>query len=230
MSEDLTPENLKALIKFQKNFLFYKKKTELINQEIYFFKEILMSMINNLSYCNNLRLFQETESNYISILNEIKDIKDLIDDFSDNITIKYVLFSGLKSLIEKLFNIKNLIIKFMNHISSENIHFIFKILVGDKWISNFDKEDLDKIIFISKFIRPICVWDSKEHEKEIELNNTGNESNKKNSLITRELIETLLGIKKSDDKNTLIISGDSNMPNFLKSISELVESNPKKKY
>jgi hypothetical protein len=39
------------------------------------------------------------------------EIKDLIDDFSDNITIKYVLFSGLKSLIEKLFNIKNLIIK-----------------------------------------------------------------------------------------------------------------------
>ena len=229
MSEDLTPENLKALIKFQKRFLFYKKETELINQNIYFFKEILMSMINNLSYCNNLRLFQETESNYMSILNEIKDMKDLIDDFSDNITMKYVLFSGLRSLNFKLFNIKNLIIKFMNHVSSENIHFIFKLLIGEKWISNFDKEDLDKIIFISKFIRPICIWDSEEHKKEVELNNsTGSDANKKTSLITRELIETLLGIKKNDDKNSLIISGDSNMPNFLKSLSELVESSPRK--
>ena len=184
MSEDLTPENLKALIKFQKRFLFYKKETELINQNIYFFKEILMSMINNLSYCNNLRLFQETESNYMSILNEIKDMKDLIDDFSDNITMKYVLFSGLRSLNFKLFNIKNLIIKFMNHVSSENIHFIFKLLIGEKWISNFDKEDLDKIIFISKFIRPICIWDSEEHKKEVELNNsTGSDANKKTSLI-----------------------------------------------
>jgi len=228
MSEDLTPENLKALIKFQKNFLFYKKETEMINQQVYFFKEVLMSMINNLSFCNNLRLFQETESNYMSILNEIKDIKDLIDDFSDNITIKYVLFSGIKFLVHKLFKIKNLIIKFMNHISSENIHYIFKILIGEKWITNFDKEDLDIIIFISKFIRPICVWHSEEHKKEVELNNTTNDTSKKNGLITRELIETLLGIKKSDDKSTLIISGDSNMPSFLRSISELVESGPKK--
>jgi len=222
MSEDFP---LKGIIKFQRNFLFYKKETELINHQIYFFKEVLMSMINNLSFCNNLKIFQETESTYISILGEIKEIKELIDEFVDNITIKYVLFSGLKLLRSKLNNIKSLIIKFMNHISSENIQYIFKLLLKDNWIEQFDKSELDKIIFISKFIRPICIWDSEEHKKEINLVNISNDS-KKSSLITKELIETLLGIRKND--TSLIIAGDTNMPNFLKNISDFVESSPKK--
>ena len=71
MSEDLTPKKLKALIKFQRKFSLLKKNTDVINRKIYFYKEILMSMINNLSLCNNLKLFQETESMYMSILNEI---------------------------------------------------------------------------------------------------------------------------------------------------------------
>jgi ATP-dependent Lon protease len=222
MSEDFP----KGMIKFQRKFLYFKKETEIINQQVYFYKEILMSMINNLSFCNNLKIFQETESTYISILSEIKEIKELIDEFVDNITIKYVLFSGLKLLKSKLSNIKNLIIKFMNHISSENIQYIFKLLLKDNWIEQFDKSELDKILFISKFIRPICIWDSDEHKKEINLLNTSNDSNKKSSLITKELIETLLGIRKND--SSLIIAGDTNMPNFLKNISDFVESNPKK--
>ena len=179
MSEDFP---LKGIIKFQRNFLFYKKETESINHQIYFYKEVLMSMINNLSFCNNLKIFQETESTYISILSEIKEIKELIDEFVDNITIKYVLFSGLKLLRSKLLNIKSLIIKFMNHISSENIQYIFKLLLKDSWIEQFDKSELDKIIFISKFIRPICIWDSDEHKKEINLLNISNDSMKKSSL------------------------------------------------
>ena len=223
MSEDFP---LKSIIKFQRNFLYYKKETESINHQIYFYKEVLMSMINNLSFCNNLKIFQETESTYISILSEIKEIKELIDEFVDNITIKYVLFSGLKLLRSKLLNIKSLIIKFMNHISSENIQYIFKLLLKDSWIEQFDKSELDKIIFISKFIRPICIWDSDEHKKEINLLNISNDSMKKSSLITKELIETLLGIRKND--TSLIIAGDTNMPNFLKNISDFVESSPKK--
>jgi hypothetical protein len=183
-------------------------------------------MINNLSFCNNLKIFQETESTYISILSEIKEIKELIDEFVDNITIKYVLFSGLKLLRSKLLNIRTLIIKFMNHISSENIQYIFKLLLKDSWIEQFDKSELDKIIFISKFIRPISIWDSEEHKKEINLLNISNDSIKKSSLITKELIETLLGIRKND--TSLIIAGDTNMPNFLKNISDFVESSPKK--
>ena len=228
MSDDLLqPKKLKALIKFQKKFILYKNQTDIINQQLYFYKEILMSMINNLSYCNNLKLFLETESNYLSILNEIKEIKDLLDEFSDNITIKYTLFSGTSLLNTKLFNIKNLIIKFINHISPENINFIFKILINDTWIDNFDKKDLDKIIFISKFIRPICVWDSNEHKKEIIIPNTNND-NKKNNLITKELIENLLGIKKSEDNKSALITIDSILPNFIKNITDTEKQSMKR--
>jgi hypothetical protein len=185
-------------------------------------------MINNLSYCNNLRLFQEAENNYLSILKEIKNIKELIDDFPDNISIKYVLFSGIGLLNKKIINIKKLIMKVMNHISSENINLIFKIFVNDLWIANFDKDDLDKIIFISKFIRPISIWDSNEHLQQMELNNP--EPNKKNTIISKDLLKSLITMKSQpEENNTLIIASDSSLPNFLRSISDFVEiTTPKK--
>ena len=229
MSDDLTQQKLKALIKFQKKFIMLKKNNELINQQIYFYKEILMSMINNLSFCNNLKLFQESDSTYMSILNEIKEIKNLTDEFSDNISIKFMIFSGFNFLSVKLETIKSLIIKCTNHIAPENINFIFKIIVNDNL---FNKEELDKIIFISKFVKPICIWDSLNHVKEIILpNHNNNENIKKSSLITKDLIETLLGIKKQDDKtlsiSTQIIPSEQNTPNFLKNISEFIDSSPK---
>jgi len=235
MSEDLTPKKLKALIKFQRKFSLLKKNTDVINQKVYFYKEILMSMINNLSLCNNLKLFQETESMYMSILNEIKEVKDILDEFPDNISIKFVLFSDFNFLIVKLDTIKSLIVKFLNHIAPENLNFIFKILMDDEWYINLNKDLLDKIFFISRFIKPICIWDSENHMKEIILTTTlANDNLKKNSILTKELIESLLGIKKPDDKTlsptTLVISTDTHGPNFFKNISEFIESSPRKNF
>jgi hypothetical protein len=47
------------LIKFKKKVVKFKRKMDEINQKIYFYKDILMSMINNLSHCNSLKIFQE---------------------------------------------------------------------------------------------------------------------------------------------------------------------------
>jgi hypothetical protein len=43
----------------------------------------------------------------------------------------------------------------------------------------------------------------------------------KSSILTKELIESLLGIKKPDNNI------DQNVPNFLKNISDFIDSSPK---
>lgn len=228
MSEKTNIETLNSIITFQRKYRFLKKELDLINQKITFFKDILMSMINNLSFCNNLRIFQDTDSNYMSILNELKEIKDVLDELDDVITIKSLQNENINIVSLRLIKCQNLISKYLNHVSTENITYILKIFYGDSWIEIFDKDDIDKIIFLSKFFRPICIWESDEHKKEIQFSNPSPDATKKSSMITKDLIETLLGIKKSDDKDkSIIVSGDS-MPSFLKSITDLVESSPKK--
>ena len=189
-----------------------------------------MSMINNLSFCNVIKIFEDTDTNNLSIINELKEIKDLIDEFPDIITFGYLKLNKINTLNKKIIIIKNTIIKYMNHISSDNINYIFRIIFDDNWLLYFNKEEIEKIIFISKFIKPLFLWDSEEHKKEILLKPIVNEFSNKSTLITKDLIETLLGLKKSDEGklNSLMISDQLSMPSFLKNISELVESSSKK--
>ena len=102
MSDNLSIENLNALIIFQQKFRFLKKELEIYNARISFYKDILMSMINNLSFCNNLKMFQDTDSNYMSILNELKEIKDKLDEFHDFLTMKSLMKEGLNVISLKI--------------------------------------------------------------------------------------------------------------------------------
>jgi ATP-dependent Lon protease len=232
MSDNITLEKLNSLINFQRKFRFLKKEVEVMNNKLTFFKDILMSMINNLSYCNNLKVFQDTDSSYMAILGELKEIKDTIDKFPDYLTLKYLNSEGLNSVSLRLVKCELLIFKYLNHIAPENLTYVLKLLFNDNWINFFEKDDLEKIVFISRFFRPICLWDSEEHKKEINFNIQNTEPSKKTSMITKDLIETLLGIKKSDDNEktgSIVISGDSsNMPSFLKSITDIIDAGPKK--
>jgi len=235
MSENLPFEKMNSLVKFQRQFRFLKEELDSINLKLGFLRDILMSMINNLSFCNNLKIFQDTDSNYMGILNELKEIKEQLDILPDVITLKNY---SVNDATIQLIKCESLIIKYVNHISPENMNYILKLFFSERWVSYYDKTDLDKILFLSRFFKPICVWDSEEHRKEIPLNSVSSDNFKKTSMITKDLIETLLGIKKSEEKdkdkenskvNSIIISGDPmSMPSFLRTISELVESNPKK--
>jgi hypothetical protein len=60
MFENLSDDKLTVFIKFKKKILLLKKELDLLNQKLYFYKDVFMSMINNLS-----------------ILNELKEIKTL---------------------------------------------------------------------------------------------------------------------------------------------------------
>ena len=229
MTENFSLEKLNSLITFQRKFRFLKKELDMMNVKMSFLKDILISMITNLSFCNNARIFQDTESNYLVILNELKEVKDLLDVFPDVLTFKIINSEGLNTLSLRLIKCENLIIKYANHIAPENLRYILKLLYNENWIEHFDNDDLNKIIFITRLFKPICVWYSESHKKEISIINTQLD-NKKTSMLTKDLIETILGIKKSDDNknNAIILSGDSTLPSFLKNISDIVDTNPKK--
>ena len=209
----------------QKNNKFFQDEIDTLNIKLLFLREILMSMINNLSVCNNLKIYQDTDSNYMGILNELKEIKEELDKLPDIILSSCLL----NETIQQISKCELLIIKYMNHIAPENINYILKLFS----ISYNNKNDSDTILFLNKFFRPVCVWDSKEHKKEIQINNNNTENFKKTSMVTKDLIETLLGIKKPDDNNqnnTIVISSSDpmSMPSFLKTISDIVDMNPKK--
>lgn len=229
MSNIIPFEKMNFIIKFQRKFRFLKDEIQSRNIKLIFLKDFLMSMINNLSFCNNLKIFQDTDSNYIGILSELKEIKESIDILPDVITFKNI---KLNEYTLQLYKCEQLIMKYINHIAPENINSIFKLFYGENWRNNLEeKKDMEKILFLSRFFKPICVWNSEEHKKEIPLNSVNSENFKKSSLITRDLIETLLGFKKSEENksNSIIISGDSSqMPSFLKTITDIVEGSPKR--
>jgi hypothetical protein len=97
------------LVKFKKKIIKFKRKMDEINQKIYFYKDVLMSMINNLSYCNSLKIFQESEANNLAVLNELKEIKELMNELPDVVTYKYLKINKFdfqkKKLIKKSFQI-----------------------------------------------------------------------------------------------------------------------------
>lgn len=232
MSDNITQKKLSSLIKIQRKFRFLKNEIDEKNKKLSFYKLVLTSMINNLIYCNNLKIFQNINSSYIAILGELKEIKDMIDAFPDYITMKYINIEGLQCVSLRLIKCELLILKYFNHIAPENLSYIFQLIFNDKWFKFFEKEDLEKFIFISRFFIPICVWVSDIHKSDINLNIKNTEPLNKNTIVTKDLIETLLGIKKPNnyEKNdSIIISNESsNIPEFFKSISDIIDNSPKK--
>ena len=86
----------------------------------------------------------------------------------------------------------------MNHIAPEKFNYILLILNNENWINHFNKDDCDKILFISEFIKPLCIWDLEHHKIDIPVKPDNNNTLVKSSLMTRELIQSLLGLKKAD--------------------------------
>jgi ATP-dependent Lon protease len=213
-------KNQQILIKFKKKLIKFKRKIDEINQKIYFYKDVLMSMINNLSYCNSLKIFQESEANNLAVLNELKEIKELMNELPDVVTYKYLKINKFDFINRKMNDIKKLIIKYMNHISSDNIEYILRVIFDDNWIQYFNKEEIEYIIFISKFIKVICIWYSEEHKKEISFKPVQSEFSNRSTLLTKDLFEALLGMKKDDDSGkfgSLMLAENF----FLKNVNEI---------
>ncbi len=234
-----------GIIKMQRKYRTLKSEINALNYSVTFQKDYLMSMINNLSTMNTLKLYQDTDSLFMSILNELNVIKKEIEKYPEIISIKNANTQSENIYTKKNTEISNLLIKYSNHISSENVNYVLKLLIGEDWIDQFSKSDLEKILFVTRFIKPVSIWDSEHHKQEIDYlpAQQADDSQKKASAVTKDIIESLLGIipkngnQPGDDKksqepvkiNSIIInSSDAAMPAFLKTINDLIEMNPKK--
>jgi len=206
--------NINILIKIQKKFRLNRNKIKKMNNKLSLLRNILMSMINNLIYCNNLQLLNNNI--YLSILFELKEIKLIADSIPHTIT-----FKNRKENVFKLFKYEHLLIKYINHISPENIQIIFKLFYDKDCYNLFNNNDLEKIIVISHFFRPLCVWVSDKHTEEIKIN-TDNFSN--NTIITKNLTDMILNIKKNDNLSLVLHEPSSFL---LKQISDIITVSPK---
>jgi ATP-dependent Lon protease len=178
-----------------------------------FYKDYLIGMLNNLALLNNIKLFQDTEYLYLAILNELQEIKDLLQ--SDMV--------------------ENNIIRYSNHITPDNISYILTLLLGEEWYDYYDSYDLDALLFITRFIKPISVWDSEHHLSDIPYKYLSQKLNdntmKSKSSLTKNIIDSLLGSKKSDEiviskSNSIIINQshiNNTSPTILKTINDMIQ-------
>ena len=229
--ENLSFEKINSISIFQRRFRFLKKELSVINNRVIFYKDILMSMLNNLTYLNNFNIYHNTDSYNLLIINEIKETKKIIDIFPNKLRICNLKGKSINYFNLKLIQINNLIIKNLNHISPENINYIFKILNGDNWINYFNNDDIDIVLFISRFFKPICVWHSSYHKEIIKLSESNNinstiEMKKKSKKVTKDILENL--IKGKSNNISSIIIGDTSIPSFLKSINDIIGKTNKK--
>ena len=225
MYKDLTLEQINSLIFFQRKYRFLKSEIDNINVQLSFYQDCLMSMLSNLEFFNKVNIFSGTNSSFMIILEEIKEINDILIKIPNKILIKHLNDISLKKISLDLFKIYKLLLKYSNHISFENVNYILELFGGKSWIKDFNDEELDKILFLSRFFKPICIWDSEEHVKGIPFPNK-TEPKKKNAVMAKDLLESILNT--NSNKVSSIIVGDNNMPAFLQSINDLIESTPKK--
>ena len=226
MNSNLTLEQVNSLIFFQRRYRFLKSEINDINSQLSFYQDSLMSMLSNLVSCNKINIYAGTNSSFMIILEELKEINDLLKSVPNKISIKDIKDKSLKDINLTLFKIYKLLVKYSNHISFENFNYILELFGGKNWVSFFDEEDIEKLLFLSRFFKPICIWDSEEHKDKIPLPNK-TEPKKKNAIMAKDLLESLLG-GGNNNKVSSIIVGDNSMPAFLKSINELIQTSPKK--
>merc|ERR1712146_225072 len=154
MNSNLTLEQVNSLIFFQRRYRFLKSEINDINSQLSFYQDSLMSMLSNLVSCNKINIYAGTNSSFMIILEELKEINDLLKSVPNKISIKDINLT--------LFKIYKLLVKYSDHISFENFNYILELFGGKNWVSFFDEEDIEKLLFLSRFFKPICIWDSEE--------------------------------------------------------------------
>merc|ERR1711871_606867 len=226
MNSKLTLEQVNSLILFQRRYRFLKSEINDVNTQLTFYQDSLMSMLSNLVACNKINIYAGTNTSFMNILEELKEINDLLKQIPNTIRISTLKEKSLKDINLILFKAYKLLIRYSNHISFENFNYILELFGGKNWVSYFDDEDIEKLLFLSRFFKPICIWDSEEHKDKIPMPNK-TEPKKKNAIMAKDLLESLLG-GNNNNKVSSIIVVDNSMPAFLKSINELIQTSPKK--
>merc|ERR1712196_273468 len=204
MNSKLTLEQVNSLILFQRRYRFIKSEIESINTQLCFYQDSLMSMLSNLVSCNKINIYAGTNANFMTILDELKEINDIITSIPNKINIRTLKNISLGDINLKLYQIYKLLIKYSNHISFENFNYILELFGGKNWIENYKEDDIEKMLFLSRFFKPICIWDSEEHKEGVPCPDK-TEQKKKNAVMAKDLLESLLGGNGSNKVSSIIV-------------------------
>ncbi len=215
----MNKKELKGLITFQRNYRFIKNELTSLSKQTVFLKECLVNMTLNLNYLNKLKMLDNVKNGYIVLMNELQVIKKKIDKIPDKLLMKHLKKINLKDIGYALCDIQLLIIKYMNHISSNNLELIIKLFIGDNNLDSLSINDMEILKILYRMFTPICIWDSYHHNKKIEYLHLHEKDSKKRKIISREMIENLMDSKNN---KTSIILGDVSLPKFLKNLTEIV--------
>ena len=147
---------------------------------------------------------------FISMLEELKVIKKELDDCVENITFRHLHKDGLSFYINKNNKINELLLKYSNHIAPENINYILRLFICKKWTSNFSQEELEKIFFLTRFFKPISIWDSEHNKKEIQYD----DSNKFEEVYDQ--FENNIGVLPKKDVDKFLLESVLNFINKIK--------------
>ena len=131
----MNKKELKGLIAFQRNYRFIKNELTSLSKQSTFLKECLVDMTFNLNYLNKLKMLDNINNGYIVLMNELQVIKKKLDKIPDIILLKHLRKIEMKDISYILCEVQLMIIKYMNHISSNKLELIIKLFVGN---DNFD--------------------------------------------------------------------------------------------
>merc|ERR1712146_734030 len=157
MNGKLTLEQVNSLTLFQRRYRFIKSEITNINNQLTFYQDSLMSMLSNLVSCNKINIYAGTSTSFMNILEELKEVNDLLKKIPNKISISSLKDNTLKDLNLTLYRVYKLLLKYSNHISFENFNYILELFGGKNWVEMYDEKELEILLFISRFFKPICV-------------------------------------------------------------------------
>ena len=181
---------------------------------IYLQKQYLLNMMTNLSYLHTLNIYNDSESLFPIILNELKLINTEILKYN---TFGIKMNNGVSNIYYNYNNVQQLLLKYSNHIASKNLEDILTLYSFN--IYN------DVIQFLFKFFKPISVWSSIYHNIPIPYLSIPEEKKKPN--IALSILDQLLGLNTKSNEiiiKPIILDNNRHGENItVKTINELID-------
>jgi ATP-dependent Lon protease len=166
--------------KLQKKYKLNIKKIVKINRKLTYFQDILIGFVNNINTCKIYNIFKNEDNYYLTIIDELRNIKNELKVFQTPLTLKTTyLLGGIDKVENKINNISFMITRILSIITPHNLTYIFQQLLGRNWVSNFTKSDIDKLIFLSQMFTPLTAWDTMKHDNNNNFNFNKREEFKK---------------------------------------------------
>ena len=120
--------NLVGLI--QNRFRYINTHLKSLNKQFHMLKKCLSLMSENLLYLNEKKYYENLNYNYDILLDELKQIKIKLDNIPDEITFRLLKEYSLSDLSFLICELNVTILKYMNHITPNNLFMIFDLFLG----------------------------------------------------------------------------------------------------